>query len=112
MKPSVPLFVVVTHVSTAAITGAPHGAATSPDAAPITNAPDGRERSPDAPPTTNAPDPRPAVPARDARSSNVCGIGTGKTSNIISAASTSMFAMTKYSHGFVLTVPNNVPVIP
>src|SRR6476661_8852138 len=41
----------VTHVSTAAITGAEHGAATSPETAPI----------------MSAPDTRPAVPALAAR---------------------------------------------
>src|SRR6185295_13311489 len=50
-NPSHALFVVVTHVSTAAITGAEHGAATSPDI----------------PPMTRAPENRPPVPAVDAR---------------------------------------------
>src|SRR5262245_52440021 len=76
--------------------GAPHGAATSPDTAPMTNAPENR----------------PAVPACDARSIMDRGIGTGTTSNIMSAATMSRFAMAKYSHGLVLTDPNSVPVIP
>src|SRR5918911_3932908 len=51
-NPSAALCVVATHVSTAAITGAEHGAATSPDSAPMTNAPAMRP-------------PAPAVAARD-----------------------------------------------
>src|SRR5215213_11177342 len=95
-KPSATLFVTVTQVSTAAITGAEQGAATSPDIAPIANAPENR----------------PPVPADDARSSRAAGTGTGITSSIARAAITSRFAMAKYSHGLVLTVPNNVPVRP
>src|SRR6476469_1446409 len=50
-NPSTGRCVRVTHVSTAAITGAEHGAATSPETAPI----------------MSAPDTRPAVPALAAR---------------------------------------------
>src|SRR5262249_234321 len=46
-SPSGPLRVAPTKVRTAANAGAPHGAATSPDAAPIANAPPG-ERPPSA----------------------------------------------------------------
>src|SRR5512134_1179874 len=65
-NPSPALFVVVTQVSTAAITGAEHGAATSPDIAPI----------------TSAPEKRPPVPAVDARLTSDAGIRTGITSSI------------------------------
>src|SRR6185312_1164877 len=95
-KPNTALCVVDTHVSTAAITGAEHGAATSPDAAPIANVP------------AYCP-PRPAV---DARCANPCGTRTGITSTIANAAMISRFAIPKYNHGFVLTVPNNVPLSP
>src|SRR5687768_15699934 len=68
-KPSPALWVTVTQVSTAANTGAPHGAATSPDMAPMMNAPENR----------------PPVPADDARAMIDAGIGTGSTSSMISA---------------------------
>src|ERR1051326_3722332 len=87
-KPTAPLCVVVTQVSTAAIAGAPHGAATSPDTAPI----------------TNTPPKLPTLPARAARSISHGGIGTGSTSNIVSAKMISRFAIAKYSHGLVLIV--------
>src|SRR3954467_6920703 len=96
MNPSTPLFVDVTHVSTAAITGAEHGAATRPDTAPMTNTP---QRLP----------PRPAA---DALVSSHDGTRTGIASSIASAATMSRFAIAKYSHGLVLTDPNNVPVKP
>src|SRR5678815_1682189 len=92
-KPNPALFVVDTHVSTAAITGAEHGAATRPDMAPI----------------VNAPDTRPAVPADVARSRIEVGTRTGNTSSMANAASSSRLAMARYSHGLVLTEPNSVP---
>src|SRR5215831_1318815 len=94
VKPSTALFVVDTQVRTAAITGAEQGAATSPDIAPMVNAPDAR----------------PAVPALLARCNTEFGTRTGITSSIASAASSSRFAIAKYSHGLVLTAPNSVPV--
>jgi hypothetical protein len=60
----------------------------------------------------NAPDARPAVPAVEARCINPAGSLIGITSSIDKAARSRTFAMTKYSHGFVLTVPKIVPVIP
>src|SRR6185437_3029605 len=96
MNPSPALFVVDTHVSTAAITGAEHGAATRPDIAPI----------------VNAPDTRPALPAVLARVSKALGSRTGMTSSIANPAMSSRFAIAKYNHGLVLTVPNRVPVMP
>src|SRR6266481_10195373 len=96
MNPSTPLFVAVTQVSTAAITGAEQGAATNPEAAPMTNTP---ERLP----------PSPAVAAR-VRSH--VGTRTGMTSSIANAAMIRRFAIAKYSHGLVLTEPNRVPVSP
>src|SRR3954471_8049813 len=96
MNPSPALLVDETHVSTAAITGAEHGAATRPDIAPM----------------VNAPETRPAVPAELARSRMRVGTRTGSTSSMASAASSSRFAMAKYSHGLVLTDPNSVPVMP
>src|SRR4051794_18918823 len=78
-KPSAADFVDDTHVSTAAITGAEHGAATNPDIAPMVNAPDAR----------------PAVPAELARSNNLVGTRIGRTSSIASAAMSSRFAMAK-----------------
>src|SRR5215218_11073750 len=86
-KPSQALLVVVTQVSTAAITGAEHGAATSPDIAPMTSAPVNR----------------PPVPAVDARWISDAGSCTGITSSIARPATISRLAMAKYSHGFVLT---------
>src|SRR5215471_4489583 len=96
MNPSVALRVVDTQVSTAAITGAEQGAATSPDSAPM----------------INAPEYRPADPAVDARASNADGTRIGTTSSMASAARISTFAIRKYNHGLVLTVPNSVPVRP
>src|SRR5665647_445409 len=96
MKPSVALRVVPTHVSTAAITGAPHGAATTPDAAPIANAP---------------PSP-PPLPASAAFRITHAGIGNGIASSITSANSNSRFPIANNSHGFVLTVPKSVPDSP
>src|SRR5678815_676095 len=61
-NPSTALFVVVTHVSTAAITGAEQGAATRPDIAPMMNAPENR----------------PPVPAEDARSTTPPGFGSAR----------------------------------
>src|SRR5438105_8771727 len=95
-KPNVALCVVETQVSTAAITGAEHGAATSPDNAPM----------------ISAPEYRPALPAVDARASSADGTRTGSTSSMASAARMSTFAIKKYSQGLVLTVPNSVPVSP
>src|SRR5438874_6121252 len=95
-KPNAALCVVDTQVSTAAITGAEHGAATSPESAPM----------------TSAPEYRPAVPAVDARDRSEAGIRTGSTSSMASAATMSTFAIRKYNHGLVLTVPNSVPVSP
>src|SRR6185312_2996927 len=86
-KPSTALCVVDTHVSSAA---------TSPDAAPIANVP------------AYCP-PRPAI---DARCANPCGTRTGMTSTMANAAMISRFAIPKYNHGFVLTVPNNLPLSP
>jgi len=88
--------VVVTQVSTAAITGAEHGAATRPDIAPMMNAPEAR----------------PAVPAVAARSRLTDGTRNGMTSNIASAAMSNRLAIAKYNHGLVLTDPKSVPVIP
>src|SRR5438105_15914457 len=96
MNPRTPLLVVLTHVSTAAMTGAEHGAATSPETAPITNAP---ERFP-------------PCPADAALVSSHDGTRTGMTSSIASAAMISRLDIAKYSHGLVLTEPNNVPVRP
>src|SRR5207237_10866662 len=93
-NPNAALLVVATHVSTAAITGAEHGAATRPDIAPMVNAPEAR----------------PAVPADVARSRIAFGTRTGSTSSIASAATNNRFAMAKYNHGLVLTDPNSVPV--
>src|SRR3569833_1814825 len=89
-------FVDDTHVSTAAITGAEHGAATNPDIAPMVNAPDAR----------------PAVPVLLARTRIRVGTRTGNTSSMVSAAMSSRFAIAKYNHGVVLTEPNSVPVMP
>src|SRR5579862_4612929 len=96
MNPRAALRVVPTHVKTAAITGAEHGAATSPDAAPMRSAP-------------TAPPLRPAFEARAIRAD---GIGTGRTSNMTSANRISRFAMPKYAQGFELTDPKSVPVRP
>src|ERR1041384_2745636 len=84
-NPSPADFVDATHVSTAAITGAEHGAATRPDIAPM----------------VNAPDTRPAVPAVLARSRMRAGTRTGSTSSMASDASSNRFAMAKYNHGLV-----------
>ncbi len=78
-KPSVALPWLPTHVSIAAITGAPHGAATGPDTEPMMNAPPAR----------------PPVPAVAARACHDDGSLIGITSNIASEASTSTFAMRK-----------------
>src|ERR1700704_3282132 len=96
MNPSTPLFVAVTHVSTAAITGAEHGAATSPEAAPM----------------TKTPYRLPPLPAVAARVRSHAGTLTGMTSSIASAATMRRFAIAKYTHGFVLTEPKSVPVSP
>src|SRR3979411_3021695 len=96
MNPRTPLLVAVTHVRTAAITGAEHGAAQSPEAAPI----------------TKTPYRLPPLPAADARVSSQVGTRTGITSSIASAAMIRRFAMAKYTHGFVLMDPNSVPVSP
>src|SRR6185369_15311997 len=95
-KPRAALFVDATHVSTAAITGAEQGAATRPDSAPIANAPENR----------------PAFPVDAAHSSVLVGTRIGTTSSIAPAASSSTLAMTKYSHGLLLTDPKSVPLIP
>src|SRR4051794_35402416 len=71
MKPSAADLVDDTHVSTAAITGAEQGAATSPDIIPM----------------VNAPETRPAVPAELARARMDIGTRTGSTSSIASEAS-------------------------
>src|SRR6476469_7528027 len=96
MNPSAALFVDDTHVSTAAITGAEHGAATRPDMAPMMKAPDAR----------------PAVPIVAARVMIPAGSRIGTTSSMLSPARMSTLAMAKYSHGLVLTLPNSVPVSP
>src|SRR3954467_13897610 len=93
-NPRPALFVTVTQVSTAAMTGAEQGAATSPDIAPIANAPENR----------------PAVPIVAARWVIPAGRRTGNTSSIPRPARISTFAIAKYSHGLVLTLPNSVPV--
>src|SRR3954471_23210700 len=62
-KPSTALFVVDTHVSTAAMTGAEHGAATNPDIPPI----------------SRAPEYVPPLPAADAFASSHDGMRTGMT---------------------------------
>src|ERR1041384_7945726 len=95
-NPSPALFVDDTHVSTAAITGAEHGAATRPDMAPMRNAPDAR----------------PAVPVPLALARSACGTRTGMTSSIASAAKINTLAIAKYSHGLLLMEPNSVPDIP
>src|SRR5207237_562517 len=95
-NPNAALLVVATHVSTAAMTGAEHGAATRPDIAPMVNAPDAR----------------PAVPAVLARTKIAFGMRTGRTSSIARAASSSRFAMARYNHGLVLTDPKSVPERP
>src|SRR6185312_5962492 len=96
MKPNTALCVVDTHVSTAAITGAEHGADTRPDAAPIANVPASW----------------PPVPAVAARCARICGTRTGITSTMANAAINNRLAIPQYNHGFVLTVPNNVPLSP
>src|SRR5215218_379186 len=78
-KPSAALFVVVTQVSTAAITGAEHGAATSPDMPPI----------------TSAPEYVPPVPAAETRLRIHDGTRIGNTSSMLSAARMSRFAIAK-----------------
>src|SRR5215204_1644179 len=78
-NPRAARWVVVTHVRTAAMTGAEQGAATRPDTAPI----------------TRAPDTRPAVPAVDALATSADGKRTGITSSIESAAMISRFAIAK-----------------
>src|SRR6476619_7790889 len=90
------LWGTVTHVSTAAITGAEQGAATRPDIAPMAKAPENR----------------PAVPRFDARAMIPAGTRIGTTSTMLNAASIRTLAMAKYSQGFVLTLPNSVPVSP
>src|SRR5262245_65749586 len=80
-KPSVALFVAVTHVNTAAITGAEHGAATSPDIAPMMNAPEAR----------------PAVPAVAARSRITDGTRNGIPSNMGRAATSTRVGIAKYT---------------
>src|SRR5439155_18348926 len=78
-KPSPALLVTVTQESTAAITGAEQGAATSPDIAPIANAPENR----------------PAVPIVAARWVIPAGNWIGITSSIPSPATISTLAMAK-----------------
>src|SRR5689334_7441828 len=96
INPSAALFVDATHVSTAAITGAEQGAATSPDSAPIANAPESR----------------PPFPVFAAHSSVVLGTRIVTTSSMASAANSRTLAMIRYNHGLVLTDPKSVPVIP
>ena len=79
MNPSTALFVDATQVSTAAITGAEHGAATRPDIAPIVNAPDSR----------------PVLPTLLARSTIPDGRRTGITSNMANAAISNRFAIAR-----------------
>src|SRR6476619_3595044 len=96
MKPSAELRVAATQVRIAASTGAPHGAATNPDTSPM----------------ISAPVTLPPTPVADARARRRLGIGTGITSAIMPADASITFAMANCSHGFVLTVPNIVPVRP
>jgi hypothetical protein len=79
MKPSPARLVVVTQVSTAAITGAEHGAATNPETVPM----------------MNAPEKRPTAPAELARWRIEAGTLSGRTSSSISAETTSRFAIAK-----------------
>src|SRR5690242_4722480 len=95
-KPSQALCVADTHVRIAAITGAPHGAATSPDTSPM----------------TRTPAYRPPSPIVAERSRQRCGIGTGTTSAIAPAESSITLAIANSSHGLVLIAPNSVPVSP
>ena len=61
---------------------------------------------------SSAPGTLPPPPAVAARFNSRDGKRTGKTSSIARAATTRRFAIRKYSHGFVLTDPNSVPVRP
>src|SRR2546425_3387975 len=86
-KPSTPLRVAATQVSTAANAGAPHGAATMPEVAPSRN--------------TAGYDPPPRLPAH---ASSRRGADTGNTSSIASPNSSSRFPMANRAQGFDPTV--------
>src|SRR5690242_4367648 len=94
VKPSSALRVAATQVRIAAITGAPHGAATRPETRPMISTPIAF----------------PPVPADVARARSQAGTGTGIRSAIIAAAASITLAIANWSHGLVLTEPNSVPV--
>src|SRR5205814_242518 len=96
VKPSSALRVAATQVRIAAITGAPHGAATRPEATPM----------------ISTPVTFPPTPADAARAVSQPGMGTGIRSAIMAAAASITFAIANWSHGLVLTEPNSVPVSP